>query len=87
MKTQGKFRCYYNRHGAAPLMFCIAPVVGAWEIAIQTVDIKVPSRLVYRAKATDDDDDGKPSAWVECEGELEVFESGYARVGPSARFA
>jgi hypothetical protein len=73
LSTRGseRLRVYFNRHGAAPLVWCIA--TEHWEIAVASVHVvDVPVTSMYRAKATADEDDGKPSAWFEVEGVLIV---------------
>lgn len=86
----GAFMMHFNRHGAAPLVWSIAPLVreGAasvpvFEIAVREVSFHgVLVETVYRPKSTPDDEDGKPSAWLECSGTVRVFEDGRAEVGP-----
>lgn len=77
----GRFRVYFNRHQAAPLVWCIAlegpggPGPGvAFEVAVAEVVITSTfgARTVYRPKATPDDEDGMPSAWLEVDGVLRV---------------
>lgn len=70
MTFVGKMRLHFNRHGAAPLVWCIA--TEGWELAVSEIECMVPTRTVYRSKATPDDEDGRPSAWLECEGVLMV---------------
>lgn len=70
MKATGKFRVYFNRHGAAPLVWCVA--ADGWELAVAVVAIDALVVTTYQPKPTPDDEDGKPSAWLEVEGELEV---------------
>lgn len=75
------YRVYFNRAGAAPLMWCVSPVNNfgaAWELCVQSVLIHVPSSTQYVPKATADEDDGLPSAWVEATGSLYVDERGHA---------
>lgn len=69
----GVFRVYFNRHGAAPLVWCVA--TEHWELAVAAVDIRAPVRTVYVAKATPDHEDGKPSAWLEVAGTLTISAS------------
>lgn len=69
----GKFRVYFNRHNAAPLVWCVA--TDNWEIAVAGIAIRAEVRTVYEPKATADEDGGKPSAWLEVEGELEVVKN------------
>lgn len=76
---RGTFRVHFNRHGAAPLVWCVAN--DAWELAVSSIEVLVPMRTVYRPKATADDDDGKPSAWLEVTGVLTVVGSS-ARISP-----
>lgn len=71
MTYTGRMRIHFNRHGAAPLVWCVA--TDAWELAVSEVRVQCSGlRSVYRPKATADDDDGKPSAWFEIEGQLQV---------------
>ena len=81
MTTTGKFRIYFNRHGAAPLMWCVSPEDGSWEIAVRDVQIATLADTVYKPKATADEDDGKPSAWIAVEGQLTVLMGGFATIG------
>ena len=77
----GTWRCYFNRHQAAPLVWCCAlvnprsglthpPLV--LEIAVADVRIEAPCRTVYAPKPTPDHEDGKPSAWIEVDGVLTI---------------
>lgn len=66
----GTFRVYFNRHQAAPLVWCIASE--HLELAVASVAIDAPVTTVYRPKATPDDEDGLPSAWLEVTGVLTV---------------
>lgn len=79
MTITGKFRVHFNRHGAAPLVWCVS--TDHWELAVASVTLKAPVQSCYRAKATADDDDGKPSAWFEVSGTL-VVENSHAEIGP-----
>lgn len=78
---KGRFRFYFNHHGAAPLVWCVAPEDGEFEIAIRGFELRVDSEAVYRKKAEADEDDGRPSGWIACTGDLEI-EDGIARVIP-----
>lgn len=76
-----KYRIYFNRHGAEPLMWCVSPEDGSWEIAVRDVEIHdVDVKTVYKPKPTADEDDGKPSAWIEASGSLDVRPGGIARI-------
>jgi hypothetical protein len=77
----GKFRVYFNRHGAEPLMWCISPELGGWEIAVRDVQLATIAESVYRKKETADEDDGRPSAWFAIEGVLTVNAAGFATIG------
>ena len=77
----GKWRVYFNRHGAADKPWCIAPEDGGWEIAVASIGIANRAMTVYRPKVTPDDEDGKPSAWVAVEGLLTINLSGQASIG------
>lgn len=77
----GAFRVYFNRHGAAPLMWCISPLLGNWELAVQRIAIDgVCARTIYAPKETPDEDDGKPSAWIEATGLLTLHDDGSATI-------
>jgi hypothetical protein len=77
----GKFRVYFNRHGAEPLMWCVSPETGGWEIAVRDVQLAAIAETVYRKKETADEDDGRPSAWFAIEGVLTVNAAGFATIG------
>lgn len=79
--TEGKFRVYFNRHGAEPLMWCVSPEGSYWEIAVKHVRILSTSKTVFQKKETPDEDDGKPSAWIATEGVLEIDHLGFATIG------
>jgi hypothetical protein len=66
----GTFRIYFNRHRAAPLVWCIASE--HIELAVAAVVIDAPITTAYRPKATADDEDGLPSGWLEVTGVLTV---------------
>jgi hypothetical protein len=70
-RSSERLRLYFNRHGAEPLVWCIA--TDSWEIAVSSVHIvDVPVTSMYRPKQTADEDDGKPSAWFEVQGILTI---------------
>lgn len=75
------WRVYFNRHGAAERPWCVAPDAGGWEIAVRSVGIATVAETVYRPKATPDDEDGRPSAWIAVDGYLTVLASGHATIG------
>jgi len=71
----GRMRVYFNRHGAFPLVWCIAidGITPGWELAVAAIHFDdVSMTAVYQPKDTDDADDGKPSAWFEVCGALRV---------------
>src|SRR5687768_251505 len=69
VEAVGRFRVHFNRHGAAPLVWCVA--TDAWELAVSEVRFQgVRITSVYRPKQTPDDEDGRPSAWFEVSGKL-----------------
>lgn len=74
--ARGTFRVYFNRHGAAPLVWCVAPVLlgdhAGWELAVASVSIRTLVGTVHQPKATPDDEDGRPSAWIVATGVLTV---------------
>lgn len=65
---RGTFRIYFNRAGAAPLVWCVA--TDEWELAVAAVSIRTAAGTRYQPKATPDSDDGKPSAWIVASGVL-----------------
>lgn len=77
----GRWRVYFNRHGAAGRPWCIAPEVGGWEVAVSSVGISTVAETVYHPKATPDDEDGRPSAWIAVDGHLTVHVTGHASIG------
>lgn len=82
MRVIGRFKLYFNRHGAAPLVWCVAPDDGTWELSIAGFHVADTSlATVYAPKATPDDEDGKPSAYLVVEGEMTV-QKGFAYFGP-----
>lgn len=83
MRFSGRMRLYFNRHGAAPLVWCVA--TDDFELAVKSLVIEgVQVTSVYRVKATADDEDGKPSAWFEVDGVLTVA-SGNATIALAGR--
>jgi hypothetical protein len=76
MTYTGRMRIYFNRHQAAPLVWCVACVEGdswiGWELAVSEVHITGLTKTVYRPKEVADEVDGHPSAWLEVEGILRV---------------
>lgn len=70
MTYTGRMRVFFNRHGAAPLVWCIA--TEGWELAVSAVAINTATRTVYMPKSVPDDEDGKASAWLETYGTLRV---------------
>jgi hypothetical protein len=77
MTTTGQFRVYFNRHQAAPLVWCVA--TDCFEVAVATVAISAPVRAIYEPKATPDHEDGKPSAFLEVFGTL-IIDGDGARI-------
>ena len=77
----GTLRVHFNRHGAAPLVWSVMPADGRWEVAVKRVELAgVAMTSVYKPKAMPDDEDGKPSAWFEVTGRLELGADGTATV-------
>lgn len=72
LAIQGRWRVYFNKHGRADLPWCIAPEGGGWELAVPAVLIATKGETTYQPKATPDDEDGRPSAWIAVEGVLTV---------------
>jgi hypothetical protein len=76
----GSWRVYFNRHGAADRPWCVAPDAGGWEVAVTSVGIFGTAVTAYFPKATPDDEDGRPSAWIAVDGHLTVRDSGHASI-------
>lgn len=79
----GVWRVYFNRSGAFPLVWCIAPEVGdagGCEIAVASVEIAARAETVYELKGTPNHEDGRPSAWFRVAGRLSISPSGHARI-------
>lgn len=74
------FRVYFNRHNADGLSWCVSPESGAWEIGVKTLAINTPTTTVHKPKATPDDEDGRPSAWVSTRGALFLEMDGSATI-------
>jgi hypothetical protein len=70
MMCAGMFRVYFNRHGAAPLVWCVA--TEHWELAVAAVSIQTAAGTRYEPKATPDNEDGRTSAWIVTTGMLTV---------------
>lgn len=67
----GLMRIYFNRHQAAPLVWCIMPDSEDWELAVAAVHFEgISVCSIYTPKETDDAEDGKPSGWFQCYGTL-----------------
>jgi len=81
--ASGTWRVYFNRTGAFPLVWCVAPDTddeGGWELAVATVELAARAETVYELKSTPDDVDGKPSAWIRVVGRLSVTVAGHATI-------
>ena len=76
----GSFRVYFHRLNPDGLPWCVSPDGGGWEIAVREVTINAPATAVHRPKATPDDEDGKPSAWIAVSGTLRVGPDGHASI-------
>jgi hypothetical protein len=87
LTASGSWRLYWNRHGAAPNVWCIAPHISndesraRWELAVASLTLETRAFTVYRPKAIPDDDDGRPSGWLEVTGRLTVTRDGHATIG------
>jgi hypothetical protein len=75
MIFSGRFLVYFNRHQAAPLVWCIR-FEDIFEIAVASVMIDSPAKTVYLPKSIPDDEDGRPSAWLEVTGVLTISGAG-----------
>lgn len=78
--ADGEWRVYFNRHGAVETPWCVAPEAGGWEVAVAGFASDAPWETIYQPKATPDDEDGRPSAWIAVAGRLEILETGHARI-------
>lgn len=76
----GSWRVYFHRLNPEGLPWCVSPDAGGWELAVRSVAITARSDTVHRPKATPDDEDGRPSAWIAVEGLLVVSPAGYATI-------
>lgn len=79
----GAFRVYFHRLNPEGLPWCVSPDLGGWELAVRDVEIAAQSRTIHRPKATSDEDDGRPSAWIAVAGTLTVHADGSARIEPA----
>lgn len=77
----GHMRCHWNKHGAAPFVWCVS-VQDSWEIAVRDIVIRAETRSVYAPKEVPAHEDGKPSAWFTVFGRLTVDEFGIATIEP-----
>lgn len=82
MQYTGALRIYFNHLSAEPMMWCVSPEEGLWEIAVRMVSIgsDVTAWTVWKPKETPDDEDGRPSAWLAASGNLRIFADGTATV-------
>lgn len=88
MTHTGALRVYFNRLSAEPMMWCVSPDStddGTWEIAVRAVRLGpgLIADTVWRPKATPDDEDGRPSAWLAVTGTLAIHADGTATITPS----
>lgn len=80
MEYAGQLRIYFNRLSAEPMMWCVSPEDGLWELAVRTVAVTTPAETVWRPKEIPDDEDGRPSAWLASTGHLRIYADGTATV-------
>lgn len=80
MHYTGAVRVYFNRLSAEPMMWCVSPEDGLWELAVRTVRVTVPTETVWKRKETPDDEDGRPSAWIATAGHVRIYADGTATV-------
>jgi hypothetical protein len=82
MTFTGPMLVYFNRHGAAPRVWCVSAITG-WELCVTDVVISgCVVTTVYAPKATPDEDDGIPSAYLSVTGVLTVDSHGRALISP-----
>ena len=84
VEVDGRFAVYFNRHQAAPLVWCIALISGVdvvWEISVPSLVISgVVVSTKYAPPEGPDDETGLPSAIMVCSGLLSVNSSGHATI-------
>lgn len=82
MAYTGPLRVYFNRLSAEPMMWCVSPEDGLWEIAVRRVSLEggAAAVTVWRPKETPDDEDGRPSAWLATHGHLRIYADGTATI-------
>jgi hypothetical protein len=80
MVGKGIWKVYFNRHQEATRVWCVAPVSGAWEAAVVSVDIFDGDVLSRYKRLPNPDPEllGPPSAWMEVEGALTLYDNGMA---------
>jgi hypothetical protein len=89
MTCTGTFRVYFNRHQAAPLVWCVALESGdkgtqpAWEIAVRSVSIHASTTTIYSPSKSPDDETRAASAYMLATGTLSVTDTGHAVIAPT----
>lgn len=71
----GSWRVYFNQHAAAPLVWCVAPADGSWEIAVSMVQLDIRAATIHRPGGPE------PRAWIAVDGQLTVSITGLASIG------
>lgn len=79
-----KVRLHFNRHTAAPLVWCVA--TDDFEIAVRGFVVQgALVETVYSPKETPDDEDGKPTAWLSTIGQAKIrIRDGWAYIDTAA---
>lgn len=81
------WRIYFNRHQAAPLVWCVAAQADQsskvmFEVAVSALGCTAGIVSAYEPDSGPSDDTGRPVAWFEAYGELTVDELGRATIKP-----
>lgn len=81
------WRFYFNRHQAAPLVWCVAAEgIKAcrieFEVAVAVVVCHSPMQSCYCVDEPASDETGKPVAWFEAYGTLTLGDDGQATIRP-----
>lgn len=67
--------------------WCVSEPAGLWEISAQSVGFEgIAGKTVTEPnKMVPDDEDGKPSGWIEVDGTLAIKAGGHVVISPSIR--
>lgn len=86
LRYRGAFAAYFNHHGAAPLVWCIA-MPNEFELAVKTITFEgVDVVTQYERQERRADHLGPPSAWLTGRGEIVVL-NGHAVITPTEQLS